>query len=256
MTRILSTVIAAALGWAIGMVLFWALGWSYAPTIGAVIIASAGFMASAPTGITFGRGNAKVLAQGMDMALVTAWAAAPAMHRFMRNQDRYLQHEENILMTCIPPAIREKMYNYEDFVMLFRESMKAGSEPIAALKRHNRAFKPGIFKKKSATYTVLQELARIIIAAGADRRGAVWYYHVAEKLGVPPKHAYGFMDTAISEQRVSPTMIPGFPDHDLPIATASSGLPIPGDLEPYLDAYDKGRASILNIMFGDDSRAA
>lgn len=256
MTRLLSTIIAGAFGWLVGLALMWGFDLNYAAIALAALFALAGWIAGEPTGISFGRNDTKVLKQAIDMALVLAWASAPAMARFSRNQDRYLQYEENLLNSCIPLGIREKMYNYEDFIGLFRESLRTRSEPFASLKRHNRAFRPGIFKKESASYTVLQELARVTIAAGADRRGAVWYYHVASKLHVSPKHAAGFMETAIAEQLSSPLMIPGFPDHDSPIATASEGITIKKDLEPYLDAYDKGRSRILDMMFGDDSRAA
>lgn len=256
MTRILTMAVAAIIGWIIGLLPMWYFEIEYIPLISAVICAISGYIMSNPDGIPIKKDTAKNLKRGMDMMLIIGWGAAPAIHRLIDSQPRYLDIENSIMLSSIPQESREATYNFEEIISFFRESMKSGTKPIAALKRHNRAFRPRFYTKKSASYTILLEVARATVIAGADRRGVVWYFYFAEQLHVPVKDAYSFLQTAIQEQIAEPRMIPGYPAEGTPITTASQGLPIPQEYEVYLEAYDRGRKAILTAMFGEDEEWA
>lgn len=256
MTRIIAIIISAIAGYIIGIPIYLASDFVYAPLVSAAVFAISGIIMSASSGMGFTRSDAKVTNQAIDMVLVAAWGASPALKRLQRREERYLRAEEDLLNTTIPSGIKDILYNYEDLLFLIRESIRTGTEPFASLKRHNRAFRPGLFTKRSASYTVLQVVARIMLEAGADRRGAIWYYAFSKSLKVPFKDSHEFMEMAFSEQIRSPSMIPGFPDDESDLGKCSEGIKVTKEMEPYLDAFDRRRSQVLDIMFPDSSRAA
>lgn len=251
MTRILATAIAGAIGWLIGMAFMLTLDFTSMPLILMVIFGISGWIASEEMTPGFDRHEIQVLKQGSDMALISAWGAGPALMRISQNEGKYMEQENEILNTSLPLALRVKMYNFENFLMLFRESLTRRAPPEASLRRHNRAFRPHIFRKKSASYTVLLHVARATIAAGADRNGAIWFYYVASKLKIKPKDAYEFMARAFNEQRERPSMIPSMPSEKQALFTAANEVPpkFVEDLEPYLVDYERSRAEIIDLLF-------
>ena len=256
MTRILSTAIATLFGLLAGFILEWIVDYDYIMIAVTLFLASAGFKIGDTDGLPFGKKDEKVMQQGLDMALITFWGARPGMDRYLDCNLRYDIAEGEIIDTCIPFEIYEKIYNRDEMISFVRASARTESAPLAAIKRHKRAFKPSIFRKKSATYTVLKLVADALILAGPDRRGIVWYYHVGKTLGVPPKDAHYFLDQAIKAQIRRPMMIPSWPKEGTLLTTASKGLPITEELEYYLNEYDKGRKAILETMFPDDEEEA
>ena len=248
MTRIIATLLGALTGMGLGLL--------YSQTgaaIGGILLGLIAFRASQPMGMKMSRVDHRTMNQAFDMALVMFWAAGPALKRFLRNQDRYLEHEQFLYAMCMPEDIKEQIAQRDEILELCRESMRIGTEPHAALKRHNRAFKPGMFRKKSASYTIMNELARVLVAAGSDRRGIVWYFEVGRKLYVKPEHAIPFLQSAIEEQKVEMRILPGFPTDDSALGRAHEGIALNDKIVPYLDWYDSQRAEIIDTMFGGNS---
>lgn len=248
MTRIIATLLSALMGAALGLFVS-----ETGSAIGGLLLGFIGFKASQPTGMKMSRGDKKTMNQAIDMALVMFWAAGPALKRFLRNQDRYLEHEQFLYEMCLPEDIKNQIAQRDEILELCRESMRIGTEPHAALRRHNRAFRPSMFRKKSASYTVMNEVARAMVSAGADRRGIIWYFHVAKKLHVKPEDAMGFLKNAIDEQKVDLRILPGFPPDDSALGKAHEGIEVNDKILPYLKWYDEQRAEILDLMFGDST---
>lgn len=256
MTRILAIAIGAGVGWLIGFAVSLVTAFEYAPIIGAIIFAAAGFSESGASGFVYDRYDRRILNRAFDMSLVTAWGAYPALNRIKDIPHRYDNAIEEILTASFPDLVRARMVNFNEVVDLIRESSEAGTEPTRALKRHNRAYKPGIFKKTSATYTVLDTVAKLLVYAGGDRDAAIWYFNFAKKLGVPYRNSASFLETAIDQQEQSSTMIPGYPKAPNPLATISEGMTVPSELLPFIDSFVKKRSDVLDKMFSSDSRAA
>jgi len=256
MTRILAIAIGSGVGWLLGFAVSLLTAFDYAPIIGAVIFAAAALSESGSSGFIYDRHDRKILNRAFDMSLVTAWGAYPALKRMKDIPHRYDHAIEEILTASFPDLVRARMVNFNEVIDLIKESSETGTEPTKALRRHNRAYKPGIFKKKSATYTVLDTVAKILVYAGGDRDAAIWYFHFAKKLGVPYKNSAYFLENAIEEQEQSSTLIPGYPKTPNPMATISEGLAVPDDLLPYIDSFAKKRSDVLDKMFSNDSRAA
>ena len=251
MTRIITCLLGILIGGS--------LGYLHSPMgalIGAIALCAIGYNAAQSSGYKINRKDKKTMAQAMDMAFILFWAASPALKRLLHNQERYLAAESQIWDTCFPLLIDEQMSFRDETLEICRETVRLGTIPHAALKRHNRAFRPGMFRKKSASYTILDELARLLLAAGSDRRGIIWYFHVAEKLHVKPEHAIDFLANAVAMQKSDMRMIPGFPSDESPLGQAHKGIPVSDKVKPYLEWYEAQRAEILDLMFGDSSRAA
>lgn len=254
MTRIIATLLAALTGVMLGYLVS-----ETGAAVGGILLGLIGFRASGSTGMKMTRADHKTMTQAIDMALVMFWAAGPALKRFLRNQDRYLEHETFLYSMCMPEDINDQIAPRDEILELCRESLRIGTEPHAALKRHNRSFRPGVFRKRSASYTVLNEVARVMLAAGADRRGIIWYFHVAKRLHVKPADAMGFLTSAVEEQKNEMRILPGFPPDDSALGRAHTGIPVDDKIVPYLDWYDQQRALIIDQMFGGtegSSRAA
>lgn len=256
MTRILAIAMGAGVGWLLGFAVSLVTAFNYAPIIGAVIFAAAALSESGSSGFIYDRYDRKILNRAFDMSLVTAWGAYPALKRIKDIPHRYDHAVEEILTASFPDLVRARMVNFNEVIDLIRESSETGTEPTKALRRHNRAFKPSIFKKTSATYTVLDTVAKLLVYAGGDRDAAIWYFHFAKKLGVPYKNSAFFLESAINEQEQSSTLIPGYPKATSPLATISEGLTVSTELVPYIDSFVKKRSDVLDKMFSSDSRAA
>jgi len=248
MTRIIATLLGALTGFLGGL-----LYSTQAAPIAALVVGIIAFRASKPTGMTMSRADRKTMNQAIDMALVMFWAAGPALKRFLRSQDKYLQHEEFLYAMCMPEDIKDQIAPRDEILELCRETLRIGTEPHAALRRHNRSFKPGMFRKKSASYTVMNEVARVLLSAGADRRGIIWYFEVGRKLHVKPEEAMYYLKNAVEEQKVEMRILPGFPADDSALGQAHAGIEVPSKIEPYLDWYDQQRAEIIDMMFGGAS---
>jgi hypothetical protein len=254
MTRLIAVFMGVFTGGCIGMLFS-----MIAAICGAVAMGALALLTSAPTGMTMTRSDRKTMRQAMDMAFVMFWAAGPALKRFLRHQDRYLEHEAFLFEMCMPSDIRDQIAPRDEIIELCRETVRIGTEPHAALRRHNRAFRPHMFRKRSASFTVMNEVARMMLYAGADRRGIIWYFHVAKRLGVKPGDAMGFLSNAVAEQKSEMRMIPGVPPDDSALGRCHEGIETDEKILPYLDWYEQQRAELLDIMFGideDTSRAA
>jgi hypothetical protein len=232
-----------------------AFGYTWAPMTAAIIIGFSGFLVSRSYGEPFTGNDKRVMGQAIDMLLIMGWMAGPALKRVEAQQGRYLRAEEAMIDSSMPLEIRDKMFNYEDLIFFVRQSIASQGIPLKAIRRHNRAFKPGLLRKKSASYTILGVVARIIVEAGGGRNAAAWYYEAARKLKIPYKHSQEFIEAAFYEQMQSPSMIPGLPDEDSLLGRAGQGIEQTAELAPYLDAYEASRKRVLDLMF-PDSRAA
>lgn len=256
MTRIAATLLGAIMGYAAGTIADACLAIDWGAWLGSALWAAVAWIHSRASGEGYNRNDRAIMSDSMDKALIVAWGAGPALADLMPHKGRYSTAEGYMFEVALPIEVRELVPTMPDFMLLLGESIRVGTEPLAAIKRHNRKHRPRIGKKDSESYDLLRGIARILILAGADRRGARWFYHVAERLKVDSTKAAVVLRQAFDQEAASLLMIPSHPKEGSRLADADKAIGRSDAVEAQMEDFDRQRESIINMMFGSRDQAA
>ncbi len=252
MVKIATIIIAAALGFVAGYIADW-------PIVGMSIGILFGMIGSNALPRTVSRQELGHIADGVDMAMITAWLAAPALR--ILNQERsenYEQYMGYITSRFIPDEFREGIYNADDIASIMKATMQSGFMPESALARHNRKFWPTFFKKnKAKKHFMIDVAARLYVEAGVTTTGVKYLVKHATRLKIADEDVVAIMLANMERQGKIQSMVPyapnqnttlGMEDNELELSTAASDL---------LQAYSSERDKVMDRMFSDyDEQAA
>lgn len=250
MIRLITALMGAGTGYGLGALVDYSL-------IGACLGAIAGFSMADPGSIIFNRQERAKLAEALDEIILTYWIAGPALKNLSEARPGRLEHyEDEIFDAYLPVLLAEHTYNREEIRNLARQTTNIGTEPTATIRRHNRKFAPGLFRRTSPTFLVLRTAGKLLVEGGAEREAITWYLHAAKRLKVKPNVALGFIFEVLEEQKARPTMIPGIPRRDSPLVLVAEGIALPENGEEYLALYEAEKMKVRDVMFGTGEQAA